>query len=189
MYIYIYLHYNLWCSVIITIITIYYSCPRLLVLLLSLYNHKPASLLIVIEFLLPLLFLSTISQLPLLLPLYYYYYYYYLLFTILIRYLPPYYHRQKKKKRERKKRNTLVHFWALWTFLAVLYSLQSSHVLFYNALPTAAAFYPLCDWQLSNGCWNDWYTFFAKRKKNTSCHKLGGILYVYVNWKWKKLPW
>lgn len=135
----------------------YYSYPRLLVLLLSLLLQPQVSIVTYSYWILIVItILSTTSQLPLLLPLYI------TTITILFTILFVTCHHISLPK----EKNTFIHFWASWIFLAVFYSLQSSHVLFCNALPTAAAFYPLCDWQLSNGCWNDWYTFakiFAKR--------------------------
>lgn len=124
----------------------YYSCPRLLVLLLSLLLQPQASIVTYsYEFLLPLLFYLLYHSCR----CYYLYillllYLLYLLFTYTVRYLPLYI----TAKRERH----FCTFLSVMNFSCSFYSLQSSHVLFCNALPTAAAFYPLCDWQLSNGC-------------------------------------
>lgn len=134
MYTYIYIYINLWCSVIIIIIILV-----LIYILVLLLLQPQASIVtyIVTEFLLPLLFyllyitaaaatITTYSILLLLL--------YLLLFTIPFVLLATIYHCQKKRK-------TLLYIFERHElFLAVFYSLQSSHVLFCNALPTAAAY-------------------------------------------------
>jgi len=74
------------------------------------------------------------------------------------------YHRQKEKekkgkekKKNRKKKpereSTLLYIFLACheLFLQFLFFTVFSHVLFCNALPTAAAFYPLCDWQFLMG--------------------------------------
>lgn len=121
----------------------YYSCLRLLVLLLLLLQPQASIVIYSYEFLLPLLFYLLYHScrcyyLYILLLLYYTYY---LLILFVTCHLSP-----PKEKRH------FCTFLSVMNFSCSFYSLQSSHVLFCNALPTAAAFYPLCDWQLSNGC-------------------------------------
>lgn len=75
----------------------YYSCPRLLVSLLSLLLQPQSQASIVTYsywIFIAITILSTISQLPLLSLYYYYYYTYYLLYCSL---LATIYHRQKRK--------------------------------------------------------------------------------------------
>jgi len=101
----------------------YYSCLRLLVLLLSLLLQPQASIVTYsYEFLLPLLFYllyhSCRCYLYILLLLYYTYYL--LILFVTCHLSPP------------KEKDTFVHFWASWTFLAVF--ILYSPLTFYSVM-------------------------------------------------------
>lgn len=159
---YVYRHvyiftFNLWCSVIITVIILLYS---LLVWLLLLSLSKPQASIVLLHslqnFYRHYYFISTVTAAAATSL-----YYYLLLITIftIVHCRRHKNHRYKKTKdqgkRQKRKKNQwttpLCHPLSVMIFLAVFYSLQSSHVLFCNALPTAAAFYHSATGNLSNG--------------------------------------
>lgn len=155
----------------------YYSYPRLLVLLLSLLLllQPQASITYSYWIFIAITILSTISQLPLLLPLYitiititYYLLYYSLLATI--------YHRQKKK--------TLLYIFERYE-LFLQFCILYSPLTFYSVM-RCLLLLPSTHSATGNFLMGAETTDTLLQKKTFAKR---GNLYVYVNWKWKKLPW